>query len=115
MKRELTCIICPRGCRITVEEKGEALEASGNSCPKGAEYAIRECTAPVRTVTAVARVSNRKNTMVSVKTAEPIAKGQMEALMELLQQQSFEAPISIGDVLLKDCMGTCILATRNVH
>ena len=72
MKRNLTCIICPRGCTLTVETEGDKVSVSGNSCPKGAVYGIEETTRPTRTVTSVVRVSNREDTMVSVKTAEPV-------------------------------------------
>ena len=48
--RELTCIRCPIGCHITVEmENGEVRSVTGNSCPRGEEYASNEVTHPVRT------------------------------------------------------------------
>ena len=72
MKRNLTCIICPRGCSLTVEIDGNDIKVSGNSCPKGQQYAIDEITHPTRTVTSTVRISNRENSMVSVKTAKPI-------------------------------------------
>ena len=41
--RELTCIRCPIGCHITVElDNGEVKSISGNSCPRGEEYAASE-------------------------------------------------------------------------
>ena len=43
MKRELTCIICPRGCSLCVDIDGEKSTVSGNSCPKGGKYGIEEC------------------------------------------------------------------------
>ena len=30
MKRELTCIICPRGCGLTVDINGDNVSVSGN-------------------------------------------------------------------------------------
>ena len=52
MKKELTCIACPLGCTITVTLDGkDVISVEGNTCPRGKEYAINECTAPVRTVT----------------------------------------------------------------
>ena len=53
---ELTCIVCPMGCRMTVElsDGGEILSVTGNTCPRGKQYAIDECTHPVRTVTTTA-------------------------------------------------------------
>lgn len=111
MKRTLTCIVCPRGCTVTVEENRTV---TGNGCKRGAEYAIAECTNPTRTVTATVRVANRADTMVSVKTAAPVPKGEMFAVMKKLRTMTVSAPIAIGDVILKDVFGTEVIATKNV-
>jgi len=44
MKKELTCIVCPIGCRVTVEtnESGEVISVCGNTCPRGEAYAKSE-------------------------------------------------------------------------
>ena len=58
MERELVCITCPMGCRLTVSgtvdaaAPGEALVVTGNRCPRGAVYAREELLNPHRTVTA---------------------------------------------------------------
>ena len=53
MKRELTCIGCPMGCRLTAEFNGtEVTEVTGNGCAVGARYAREELTNPKRMVTA---------------------------------------------------------------
>ena len=56
MKRNMICIICPRGCAMTAEVNGETVTVTGHTCPRGEEYAINECLHPVRTVTATIRV-----------------------------------------------------------
>ena len=112
--RKLTCIICPKGCPLTVTEEGSELAVSGNLCPRGKKYAIEECTHPVRTVTSFIRVENRMDTMVSVKTAQPIAKEDMFLAMEKIRAARVNAPVAIGDVLLKDVFGTDIIATKNI-
>ena len=100
MVRNMICIICPRGCALTADITEKGVTVTGNACPKGAEYAINECTNPVRTVTATVRVSNRYNTIVSVKTAAPVAKSRMMEVMAALRQTQVEAPVAIGDVVL---------------
>ena len=114
MKRELVCIICPRGCRLTVEGEGENLIVTGNACPKGKQYAIDECTHPVRTVTSIVRVANRVDTMVSVKTAAPIPKEKIFEVMELIRAAKVEAPITSGTVILEGVFGTEVIATKNI-
>ena len=52
MTRELICIGCPMGCRLTAEiEDGAVTHVTGNTCRRGEEYAKKECVAPMRTVT----------------------------------------------------------------
>lgn len=114
MKRELTCIICPRGCALTADITESGVAVTGYTCPKGEEYAINECTNPVRTVTAIVRVSNREHTMVSVKTENPVPKGKMMDVMALLQKTSVEAPVSIGDVVLSNVFGTNVIITKDI-
>jgi len=115
MKRNLTCIICPRGCALTAEITDAGVTVTGNACPKGEEYAINECTNPVRTVTATVRVANRADTMVSVKTETPVAKGRMMEVMELLRSITVNAPIAIGDVVIEDACGSKIVVTKNIE
>lgn len=114
MKKNLTCIICPRGCSMTAEVQGQSVTVTGHTCPKGEEYAINEMLHPMRTVTATVRVSNRKDTMVSVKTQTTVAKDAMMAVMAALRNITVEAPITIGQVILPDVEGSPIVATKQV-
>lgn len=114
MKRELTCIICPRGCGLNVEIDGDNVTVSGNACPKGVQYGIDECTNPTRTVTSIVRVANRVDTMVSVKTENPIPKGNIFDLMKIIRAKEVNAPIEIGDVICDNVFGTKVIATKQV-
>lgn len=115
MKRNLTCIICPKGCSLTAEIIGEQVEVSGYTCPRGKEYATYELLHPVRTVTAVVRVANRDNTMVSVKTAIPVPKDQMMDVMDVIHKLTVHAPVSIGQVLASNICGADIVATKEIR
>ena len=115
MERKLPCLLCPRRCAMTVKEENGKLTVSGFTCPKGEKYAIDECTNPVRTVTSTVRVHNRKDTMVSVKTAAPVPKGSMMDVMAMLRATTVAAPIAIGDVILTDVFGTQVVATKAVE
>ena len=114
MERKITCIICPRGCAMTAKVNGSDVQVTGNTCPKGEEYAINECTNPVRTVTACVRVANRENTMVSVKTDAPVPKGSMMDVVAKLRSIQVDAPVRIGDVVLKDVFGANVVVTKNI-
>ena len=113
MSKELTCIVCPRGCRLTIDDN---LNVTGNSCPRGAQYAKDEMTNPKRMITSIVRVKNRENLMVSVKTSTSIPKGKIFDILEEIAKVSVDAPIHIGDVLIKDVLGTGsdIVATKEI-
>lgn len=114
MKRNLTCIICPRGCSLTVEIENGNAKVTGNACKKGEEYGAQECLCPVRTVTSILRVSNRQDVMVSVKTAVPVKKENIFDVMKVLKNASVEAPVAAGAVLLQNVCGADIIATKAV-
>ena len=112
MKRELTCIVCPRGCQMVVELEGKrVLSVSGNFCPRGKTYAETECTHPTRTVTTTAKCSD--GSLVSVKTDRPIPKENMMDCMRMVNGIVVSLPVSVGDVILEDVFGARIVATQN--
>lgn len=115
MKQDLTCIICPRGCSLTVEKKDGSYIVSGNACPRGEAYGVAEATHPTRTITSLVRVTNRTDTMLSVKTETPIDKARIPELMQLIHAARAEAPVKAGDVVLEDACGARLVATRDVE
>ena len=58
--RELTCIVCPRGCslKVTFTPDGKIDSISGNACKRGITYAENECTHPKRTVTTTVKLED---------------------------------------------------------
>ena len=114
MKRELTCIVCPRGCRLTADIQGDTITVTGQGCNRGEKHAIGEITNPVRSLTSIVRVSNRPDTMVSVKSEQPIPKGEMFAIMDRIHATTVEAPVNIGDCIIDNICGTRIIATKEV-
>ena len=115
MKKQITCIVCPRGCRMTADIQGDTITVTGHTCPRGEKHAMDEILHPVRSLTSIVRVSNRVDTMVSVKSADPIPKEEMFAIMERIHAASVEAPVAIGDVIIDDICGTRIVATKEIR
>ena len=111
----MTCIICPRGCSLTAREEDGRILVQGNACPRGEQYAVAECTNPTRTVTAVLRVANRHDMMISVKTEQPVPKDRMFRVMELLHGTVVNAPIRMGDTVLADACGSRVIATKGAQ
>lgn len=111
-KREMTCIICPMGCSLTVEMEGEEIASiSGNTCKRGAAYAEAEVRHPERTVTSTMRCDNGE--ILSVKTDKPIPKAKVMDCMELINAHVAKLPVAVGEVLLRDVFGSNIIATEN--
>ena len=112
--KELTCIVCPRGCRLQVDDN---MNVTGNFCPRGKDYAISELTHPVRTITTSIRVDNRPYTLVSVKTSGPVPKDKIFDVMKEIEKVSVSAPTHIGDVVIKDILGTGsdIIITKEIE
>lgn len=111
-KRALTCIVCPRGCQMTVEI-GDEISVSGNLCPRGKVYAQNECVNPQRTVTSTVRTSD--GGVVAVKTEGTIPKAKMMECMEIINSIVLELPVKVGDVACEDVFGTRIVVTQNKH
>ncbi len=111
--KEFTCIICPRGCRLKVDDD---MNVTGNFCIRGKQYAISELTNPVRTITSSVRVNNREDLLVSVKTSGNIPKGKIFDVMEEINKLSVDAPTRIGDVVKSNILGlgVDILITKNI-
>lgn len=114
-ERILTCIVCPRGCEVTVEfsKDGAVSSVRGNACPRGAVYAERECTHPERTVTSTVRTED--GGVASVKTRTPVPKEKVFDVMRAIADITAPDTLSVGDVILADIAGTGVdlVATEN--
>lgn len=113
---ELTCIVCPVGCALRVEQNdgGEVISVTGNTCPRGAAYGKDEVLHPVRTLTTTVRVRGAER-LLPVKTDRPIPKEMLFAAMERVNALSINAPVRIGDVLLDDLFGAKLVAAANLE
>lgn len=111
--KEFTCIICPRGCQLVVDDAGNV---SGNFCNRGKEYAINELTDPRRTITTTIRVNNRKDTLVSVKTNAPVTKDKIFDVMNEINKISVAAPTKVGQIVAKNVLNLAIdvIITKNI-
>lgn len=111
--KEFTCIICPRGCHLVVDDE---MNVTGNSCIRGKQYAISELTNPTRSITSSIRVNNREDLLVSVKTSGNVPKGKIFEVMDEINKLSVSAPTHIGDVVKANVLGlgVDIVITKNI-
>ncbi len=115
MERLLTCIVCPRGCALTVslDDGGCILSVEGNICKRGLAYAEAECTHPTRTVTSTVRCEDGE--VVPVKTSAQIPKEKMFDIMRAINKTTAKNDVKIGDVIIENVenTGADIVATAN--
>ncbi len=116
MKRELTCIVCPKGCQLTVELDGKnVISVQGYTCKRGLTYAETECTAPMRTLTTTAAVVG--GGVVPVKTDRTVPKELLFDCMKAVNEVRVPADAKLGDIVIENVLGTGanIVTTRNVQ
>lgn len=111
--KELVCIICPRGCYLSVDDN---LNVTGNFCPRGEKYAKSELTNPVRTITSFVKTTSKTHPTCSVKTSSPIPKDKMFLVMKEINKVVVNAPTKIGDIVIKNVLGlgVDIISTSNI-
>ena len=119
MIRELTCIVCPKGCQLKVtlcdSDPKKVLSVEGHTCKRGEVYANTECTAPMRTLTTTAAVEG--GGVVHVKTDRTIPKELMFECMKAVNAVRVPADAKLGDVVIENVLdtGANIITTRNVQ
>lgn len=114
---EYICIVCPNGCRLTVEPTPGGVVVKGNKCPKGELYGRDEYTDPRRVVTAVVRTTDSDRPCVPVKSDRPIAKKDIDAVLRYIYGMQVSLPVSRGAVFVADCCATgiAIVYTRTLY
>ncbi|MBO7214569.1 MAG: DUF1667 domain-containing protein [Clostridia bacterium] len=112
MIRELTCVECPMGCKITVKEENGVKEFSGYNCPRGKMYAENEIVDPKRVVTSTVKLSDGR--VLPVKTDRPVSKKDMFAVMEQINKIIVTAPVKTGDIVKENVYGANIISARTI-
>lgn len=104
--RKMTCIICPKGCELTVTlgEGGEVKSVTGHTCKRGEAYAIAECTHPVRTLTSTVRAES--GGVYPVKTDRAIPKELLFEAMGVINGLCVRDDLEIGDAVIEDLLST---------
>ena len=113
--RKLTCIECPKGCRLTVDvENGKVIKAAGSECPKGENYAIFEIENPSRILTSTVLGPGLSLKMIPVRTDNPIPKSRIFEAMKEIKKIKVKRPLNAGDIIVKDflSLGVNLIATR---
>lgn len=117
MKKEYTCITCPRSCDLVLIDEDGDIRVSGNGCRRGEDYAKNEYLDPKRMITTTVRLKNGEYRLMPVVSSEPVPKEKLQDCLELLYQMEVSAPVSLRQVLVENILGTNvdILAAREAR
>lgn len=100
---DLICIVCPMGCRLSIDEN---MNVTGNSCKRGEDYGRQEVTDPKRIITSTVRIEGSAFRRCPVKTDRPIQKHLVFEAMKLLDGVKLVSPVNAGDIALKNILKT---------
>lgn len=115
--KTLTCIVCPRGCALTVTldsaSPNPVVSVDGHGCKRGVDYATAECTHPTRVLTTTAPTVD--GGVVPCKTNKPIPRELLFEAMAVINSLSAPAKVKIGDILMENLLntGADVVATAN--
>lgn len=114
--KEIVCVVCPEGCRLSVKFEDGSYIISGNKCGRGPIYAQKEMANPERMISSTVKINNGFLRRLPVKTKSPIPKQKIIECMREINRVEINGPIRIGDVIIKNVCGTGvdIIATREM-
>lgn len=112
---DLICIVCPKGCRLTVDEQN-GYAVTGNTCYRGREYGQAELKNPVRVVTSTVKISSASQNRCPVKTNGSVPKKLIFEVMDVLNSVTITAPAKVGDVVVENICdtGVDVVVTKNI-
>jgi CxxC motif-containing protein len=113
----ITCILCPNGCSLSIEKIGQEWDIKGNKCPKGKEFAISEITDPRRIVCSTIKTTFKKVPRLPVKTNGEVPLKDVFNVMTEINSKSLGKPVQVGDVVIENVSNTGInvIATSNLY
>jgi len=116
-EKEITCIVCPIGCKILVRTDGTRFELlDGNKCKKGIDYARNESLDPRRMLTSSVLVKNGEWPLVSVKSSQPVPKDKVFSVLKEIKRTTVNAPVKSGQTIIKNVSNSKIdiVATKSI-
>lgn len=103
--KQLVCIGCPRGCRLTVEENSGEFIVTGNTCPRGKAFAISEMTEPKRTICSTVKTVFPGCPVLPVRVSDDIPKDRIFDVMRKINAVVLTERIGRGDVIIENVLG----------
>lgn len=118
MKKDIICIVCPKGCNVTVEyDENGIITMEGYGCNRGIDYVKAEVLHPVRMITSSVKIEGAKYALCPVKTSKPVAKNKMKDIVKEISSVIIKAPVQMGDIIIENVCesGADIIATQTLE
>lgn len=114
--KEFTCIVCPKGCSLAVEEINGSFGVTGNSCKRGRDFALSEMTCPMRTVCSTVYTVFPEAPVLPVRTATEIPKDRIPDVMKEINAAIVERRTGRGEAVIKNVcdLGVDVIATSGI-
>lgn len=114
MIKEMTCIVCPNGCHLTVEQNGDEIKVTGATCKRGEEFAHNELTNPMRSITSTVATKFEDFPLLTVKTEGELPKAKIFEAMKMINDVLVTKRLKDGEAVIEDCFGTKVVATTDM-
>ncbi len=118
MDRVITCIVCPKGCEITLQVKdGAVVRLNGALCERGETYVKQEIADPKRNIASSVKVIGGALPLVSCRLSDVIPKGEIFRVMDEIKGIAIKPPVRIGQILIENVagLGVNVIATKDVE
>ena len=117
MVRNITCIICPKGCDISVEMIDEVYKITGNKCIRGKEYALNEMVNPKRSLCSTVKTIYKEFPRLSVRTDKEIDIINIFPVMKEINKVEINHPVHSGEIVVSNILntGVNIIATSDMY
>ena len=117
MVRNITCIICPKGCDISVEMIDEVYKITGNKCIRGKEYALNEMVNPKRSLCSTVKTIYKEFPRLSVRTDKEIDIINIFPVMKEINKVEINHPVHTGEIVVSNILntGVNIIATSDMY
>lgn len=109
MQKQLTCIQCPNGCRLTaIQLPDGSVKVTGNLCRKGEEFGTAELTDPRRSVTTTVRTLFADLPFLPVRTDAEVRKADIPRVLAAARQTTVTQRLHVGDAAVENADGSGI-------
>lgn len=112
-----TCIICPKGCSLSLQYIDVKPKICGNRCLRGKDFFLQEMKQPLRKFSTTVKVSNGDLEVCPVSSKKQLPKELILDLIRYLNSMNLKAPIKYGDMILEifEEYEVEIIATRDIN